>query len=145
MSTEQNAQPSKISRGGKSCAKTGKTITKIDLDKDKPFSWEEFAEKYGNCPPSEIPEFEPPQRCEHEDARTVCITIPNIFVRDLPHEFEIRLKYKDEEVRITGNSGSVICNNIQKANQPVLKLALEALSYTEELNAVYQPCKEKAA
>ena len=134
MNTEQNK-----------AAKAAKTITKIDLDKDKPFSWEEWAEKYGNCLIEEIPksEFEHPDRCEHEDARTACLTIPNLYVKELPHEYEIRLKYKDEEVRLIGNPGSIICNNINKVNQPVLKLAIDAMAYSEEPGLACQP--EKAA
>jgi hypothetical protein len=133
MNTEQNK-----------AGKAAKTITKIDLDKDKPFSWEEYTAKYGDCPPDEVPEFEP-HRCEHEDGHSVCLTIPNLHVRNLPLEYEIRLKYKDEDVKLVGKPGSIICNNIQKVNQPVLKLAIDAMSYSEEFDLAHQPWEEKAA
>jgi len=134
MNTEQNK-----------AGKAAKTITKIDLDKDKPFSWEEWEKKYENCLQDEIPNHEHHPRCDHEDSKTVCLTIPNIYVGELPQKYEIILKYKDEEVRLIGKPGSIICNNIQKANQPVLKLAVDAMSYSEELEVVNQPWNEKAA
>jgi len=144
MITEQKAQQRKVAKGEAYGRAAKGSITKIDLDKDKPFSWEEFAEKYGTCPPDQIPKFES-HRCEHEDARTVCLTIPNLYIKELPQKWEIVLKYKDEEVKLIGKPGSIICNNIQKINNPVLKLAIDAMSYSEELNVTYQPRKEKAA
>ena len=140
MNTEQKAKPSKIVKGN---AQKTKAMTKIDL-KDKPFSWEEWVEKYGDSPPNEVPEFEP-QKCEHENGHTVGIVIPNLYVRELPQEYEIILKYKDEEVRLIGKPGNILCNNMAKENEPLLELMFNACSCSKERDLVNQPYEEKAA
>jgi len=126
---------------GKAPAKAARKATTIDLVKDKPFDWE----KYADCPPNEIPEPDRGAKYAYENWASAYISIPNLFFRELPQEWEICLKYKDEDVRIIGNTNSVICGNIQQVNEPAIKLILKSLACYDG-DVIHQPhAAEEAA
>jgi len=127
----------KKARKGKALAE--KTTQTIDLDKDKPFDWDAWEEKYNGNPPDHKP---PNDRIFYENGDMVCLTIPYIFVKELPQEWDICLKYKDEDIRIIGKADNVLCNNVQQINEPVLKLALNALAHSKDGDTVCQPYNE---
>jgi hypothetical protein len=143
MNTEQN-KAAKANKG-KVCAKATKIMTNIDLDKDKPFD----INKRNGCHDPENPEPRNDTKVYYEvGSHSACLTLPNLYVIELPLEYEIILKYKDEEVRILGKPGRVRCNNIQRGNDPALKLIFDALAHNEKCNEdgpLYNPSEEEAA
>jgi len=134
MNTEQNK-----------AVKATKIMTKINLDKDKPFDIHKWNGRHD--PSNPVPRDNANVYYE-AGSHSVCLTLPNLYFRELPYEYEIRLKYKDEEVKIIGKPGKIRCNHIQRGNDPALKLIFDALTHNKEHNEdgpLCNPSEEEAA
>ncbi|MDR0517290.1 MAG: hypothetical protein LBH25_09640 [Fibromonadaceae bacterium] len=99
-------------------------VTEINLS-GKPFNCIERNGKYEiNPTPPDIPD----NRAIHYIGESLWLNVQNVLLPGIPQEYEIRLKYKGEEVRITGDSSQIYCGEVMNIYDLPLKLAVKAFS-----------------
>jgi hypothetical protein len=113
-------------------------VTEINLS-DKPLDYEDYNDK----PLSEVPDTSDLKVIHLRDNST-WFHVPNLFIRTVPQEYEIRLKYEDEEIRITGTPGNVSVGNTYQKNDPAIRLIFDALAYDKDDGYSIQPGEEVA-
>jgi hypothetical protein len=129
------AKTKKAATTGSPATAAAKAVKRTDISlADRPLNWRDWnkmsdSEFHKHC---EVP-------VKYDEGHSAWLLLPDIFIHDIPIEWEISLKYKDETVSIKGPSDSVKCGNMDIKNYTAFSLLAESLSMSCDGETILQP------